>query len=86
MCIKAGVDGFKKISEVSPQTSPDIAFGPLSEMLRNHCPKVIYKTQHLWLLLGWIATRSIKFGLLCLLFTSVSLAKQYEPIEIPFGV
>jgi len=37
----------KKISEVAPQTSPDIAFGPLSEMLRNHCPKVIYKTQHL---------------------------------------
>jgi len=27
---------FKKISEVAPQTSLDIAFGPLSEMLGNH--------------------------------------------------
>jgi len=27
---------FKKISEVAPQTSLDIAVGPLSEMLGNH--------------------------------------------------
>jgi len=33
---KAGFDGFKKFSEVAPQTSLDIAFGPLSEMLGNH--------------------------------------------------
>ena len=31
---------FKKISEVVPQTSLDIAFGLLSEMLGNHCLKV----------------------------------------------
>ena len=29
---------FKKFSEVAPQTSLDIAFGPLSEMLGNHGP------------------------------------------------
>jgi len=41
MCIKAGFDGFlKKISEVAPQTSLDIAFGPLSEMLANHWPTI----------------------------------------------
>jgi len=28
---------FKKFSEVAPLTSLDIAFGPLSEMLGNHC-------------------------------------------------
>ena len=37
MCIKAGIDGFKKkFSEVASQTSLDIAFGTLSEMLGNH--------------------------------------------------
>jgi len=37
MCIKAGCDGFfKKISEVAQQTSLDIAFSPLSEMLGNN--------------------------------------------------
>jgi len=30
----------KKISEVAPQTSLDIAFGPLSEMLANHWPTI----------------------------------------------
>ena len=38
MRIKAGFDGFlKNYSDVAPQTSLDIAFGPLSEMLENHC-------------------------------------------------
>jgi len=37
MCIKTGFDGLlKKISEVAPQTSLDIAVGPLSEMLGNN--------------------------------------------------
>jgi len=37
MCIKAGFDGLlEKISEVAPQTSLDIAVGPLSEMLGNN--------------------------------------------------
>jgi len=31
----------KKFSEVAPQTSPDIVFGPLSEMLGNHCRRGI---------------------------------------------
>jgi len=32
---------FKKFSEVAQQTSLDIAFGPLSEMLGNHCVRDI---------------------------------------------
>jgi len=31
---------FKKIFKVAPQTSLDIAFGPLSEMLGNHWCRV----------------------------------------------
>jgi len=33
---------FQKISEVAPQTSLDIVFGPLSEMLGNHCAKLCW--------------------------------------------
>jgi len=38
---------FKKIFEVAPQTSLDIAFGPLSEMLGNHCCSVMQKVYFL---------------------------------------
>jgi len=38
-CIKAAFGGFlEKFSEVAPQTSVDIAFGPSSEMLGNDWP------------------------------------------------
>jgi len=37
---------FKKISEVAPQISIDIVFGPLSEMLGNHWAKVHLETHY----------------------------------------